>query len=176
MAYYKPHVLGYSISSLTWNPNDPCFDWSVVGPSALEGGSGCPLPENRGHSQVPGPRYIIDKLKKKYRNLFPWYPWDWYIYLGLVVCHPLYTYHTLSQGQLVTAELSIPQVGDLNLWCAGNLEERFYTGKTRQLHATHLTKGDRSMAAKQPCQLLEGLEGESPRENVGTLGKNTPTM
>ncbi|CAK9105256.1 unnamed protein product [Durusdinium trenchii] len=36
-----------------------------------------------------------------------------------------------------------PQVGDLNLWCLDNLEERFYTGKTRQLHATHLTKGDR---------------------------------
>ncbi|CAJ1348108.1 unnamed protein product [Effrenium voratum] len=36
-----------------------------------------------------------------------------------------------------------PQVGDLNLWCLDKLEERFYTGKTRQLHATHLTKGDR---------------------------------
>lgn len=83
-----------------------------------------------------------------------------------------YTFTDLSQGQLVTAELSIPQVGDLNLWCAGNLEERFYTGKTRQLHATHLTKGDRSMA-ENICQLLEG---ESPRENVGTLGKNTLTM
>ena len=92
------------------------------------------------------------------------------------MCHPpkkhIYTF-TGSTGHCF---LSIPQVGDLNLWCAGNLEERFYTGKTRQLHATHLTKGDRSMAAKQPCQLLEGLEGESPRENVGTLGKNTPTM
>ena len=52
-------------------------------------------------------------------------------------------------------------MGDLNLWCAGNLEERFYTGKTRQLHATHLTKGDRSMAAKKrmPGQLLEGGGG-----------------
>jgi len=35
-----------------------------------------------------------------------------------------------------------PQVGDLNLWNAHNLAERFYSGKTRALHATHLTTGD----------------------------------
>lgn len=36
-----------------------------------------------------------------------------------------------------------PQVGDLNLWNAHNLEERFFSGKTRQLHASHVTTGDR---------------------------------
>ena len=36
-----------------------------------------------------------------------------------------------------------PQVGDLNLWCSDNLTERFFSGKTRQLHATHVTTGDR---------------------------------
>src|ERR1700756_5571471 len=36
-----------------------------------------------------------------------------------------------------------PQVGDLNLWNAHDLTERFYSGKTRALHATHLTTGDR---------------------------------
>lgn len=36
-----------------------------------------------------------------------------------------------------------PQVGDLNLWSADNLEERFFSGKTRQLHATHVSTGDR---------------------------------
>ncbi len=36
-----------------------------------------------------------------------------------------------------------PQVGDLNLWNADDLSERFYSGKTRQLHATHITTGDR---------------------------------
>ena len=36
-----------------------------------------------------------------------------------------------------------PQVGDLNLWCANNLDERFFSGKTRQLHATHVSTGDR---------------------------------
>ncbi|NSX53188.1 urea carboxylase-associated family protein [Parasulfitobacter algicola] len=36
-----------------------------------------------------------------------------------------------------------PQVGDLNLWSATDLNERFYSGKTRALHGTHLTTGDR---------------------------------
>lgn len=36
-----------------------------------------------------------------------------------------------------------PQVGDLNLWNATDLSERFYSGKTRALHGTHLTTGNR---------------------------------
>lgn len=36
-----------------------------------------------------------------------------------------------------------PQVGDLNLWSATNPEERFFSGKTRALHGTHLSTGDR---------------------------------
>ena len=32
-----------------------------------------------------------------------------------------------------------PQVGDLNLWSATNLAERFFSGKTRALNATRLT-------------------------------------
>ncbi len=36
-----------------------------------------------------------------------------------------------------------PQVGDLNLWNAHDLAERFYSGKTRALHGTHLTTGHR---------------------------------
>jgi uncharacterized protein YcgI (DUF1989 family) len=36
-----------------------------------------------------------------------------------------------------------PQVGDLNLWNAENLSERFFSGKTRALHGTHVTTGDR---------------------------------
>ncbi|SIS66413.1 urea carboxylase-associated family protein [Paracoccus saliphilus] len=35
-----------------------------------------------------------------------------------------------------------PQVGDLNLWSA-DLSERFYSGKSRALHGTHLGTGDR---------------------------------
>ncbi|WP_138933013.1 urea carboxylase-associated family protein [Roseovarius arcticus] len=36
-----------------------------------------------------------------------------------------------------------PQVGDLNLWNAADLSERFYSGKTRALHGTHITRGQR---------------------------------
>ncbi len=36
-----------------------------------------------------------------------------------------------------------PQVGDLNLWNANALSERFYSGKTRALHGTHVTTGER---------------------------------
>lgn len=36
-----------------------------------------------------------------------------------------------------------PQVGDLNLWNAHDLAERFYSGKSRALHGTHLTTGER---------------------------------
>ncbi len=36
-----------------------------------------------------------------------------------------------------------PQVGDLNLWSRHDLTERFYSGKTRALHGTHVTAGHR---------------------------------
>jgi len=36
-----------------------------------------------------------------------------------------------------------PQVGDLNLWNAGDLDEHFFSGKTRALHGTHVTAGHR---------------------------------
>lgn len=37
-----------------------------------------------------------------------------------------------------------PQVADMNCWAIENLpKEKFYSSKTRQIHATHLTTGDR---------------------------------
>jgi uncharacterized protein YcgI (DUF1989 family) len=36
-----------------------------------------------------------------------------------------------------------PQVGDLDLWNMHDLSERFYSGKTRALHGTHVTTGER---------------------------------
>ena len=36
-----------------------------------------------------------------------------------------------------------PQVGDLNLWNTHDLTERFFSGKTRAIHATHVGTGDR---------------------------------
>lgn len=39
------------------------------------------------------------------------------------------------------------QVGDLNLWSDADLAERFWSGKTRALHGTHLSTGDRLWSA-----------------------------
>ena len=36
-----------------------------------------------------------------------------------------------------------PQVGDLNLWNKNNINERFFSGKTRALYGTHVSTGDR---------------------------------
>ncbi|MFW8635805.1 urea carboxylase-associated family protein [Cribrihabitans pelagius] len=36
-----------------------------------------------------------------------------------------------------------PQVGDLNLWNRADLSERFFSGKTRALHGSHVTTGGR---------------------------------
>ncbi|MEL7429858.1 MAG: DUF1989 domain-containing protein [Pseudomonadota bacterium] len=36
-----------------------------------------------------------------------------------------------------------PQVGDLNLWNAENINERFFSGKTRALHGTHVSTGNK---------------------------------
>lgn len=50
-----------------------------------------------------------------------------------------------------------PQVGDLNLWHAADLSERFYSGKTRALHGTHLSTGDRlwsSFPALRPMAVI----------------------
>ena len=50
-----------------------------------------------------------------------------------------------------------PQVGDLNLWNAHDLDERFFSGKTRALHATHVTTGDRlwsSLPALRPLATI----------------------
>ena len=40
-----------------------------------------------------------------------------------------------------------PQVGDLNLFNSNNLEEKFYSGKTRALYGTHLSVGDKMFSS-----------------------------
>ena len=50
----------------------------------------------------------------------------------------------VSAGQFFRiSSVQGPQVGDLNLWNAQDLSERFYSGKSRALHGTHLTTGER---------------------------------
>jgi len=51
---------------------------------------------------------------------------------------------TLSAGSFF--RITCPegaQVGDLNLFSVRNLQEHFYSGKTRALHGSHVTVGDR---------------------------------
>jgi uncharacterized protein YcgI (DUF1989 family) len=51
---------------------------------------------------------------------------------------------TVRQGQFFRiVSVQGPQVGDLNLWNAADLSEHFFSGKTRALHATHVSTGDR---------------------------------
>ncbi|MCG7573391.1 DUF1989 domain-containing protein [Phaeobacter sp. CNT1-3] len=51
---------------------------------------------------------------------------------------------TAKAGQFFRiSSIEGPQVGDLNLFNANDLTERFYSGKTRALHRTHITTGDR---------------------------------
>ncbi len=52
------------------------------------------------------------------------------------------TFHVAAGHFFRIVSVDGPQVGDLNLWSA-DLSERFYSGKTRALHGTHLSTGDR---------------------------------
>jgi uncharacterized protein len=54
-----------------------------------------------------------------------------------------------------------PQVGDLNLWNAADLSERFYSGKTRALHGTHLSTGDRMWSAFPHLRPLATISDDS---------------
>ena len=53
------------------------------------------------------------------------------------------TFHVPAGTFFRIVSMDGPQVGDLNLWNAHDLTERFYAGKTRALHGTHLSTGDR---------------------------------
>ncbi len=53
------------------------------------------------------------------------------------------TFHVPAGHFFRIVSVEGPQVGDLNLWNANDLSERFYSGKTRQLHSSHITTGDR---------------------------------
>ena len=53
------------------------------------------------------------------------------------------TFHVPAGHLSRIVSIEGPQVGDLNLWNAHDLSERFFSGKTRALHATHVSTGDR---------------------------------
>jgi uncharacterized protein YcgI (DUF1989 family) len=53
------------------------------------------------------------------------------------------TFHVPRAHIFRIVSIEGPQVGDLNLWSADDLTERFFSGKTRALHGTHVTTGAR---------------------------------
>lgn len=52
------------------------------------------------------------------------------------------SFHAKAGQTIRITSVDGPQVGDLNLWNAHDLSERFFSGKTRALHGTHVTTGD----------------------------------
>ena len=54
-----------------------------------------------------------------------------------------------------------PQVGDLNLFNSQNLAERFYSGKTRALHGTHITTGDRMWSSFPYLRPMATITGDT---------------
>ena len=61
-----------------------------------------------------------------------------------------------------------PQVGDLNLWAQGNLQERFYSGKTRALHGTHVTTGQQLWSSFPALRPLATIT----HDTLGWYGKD----
>ncbi|KAK6635585.1 hypothetical protein RUM44_000839 [Polyplax serrata] len=53
------------------------------------------------------------------------------------------------------------QVGDMNFWNLHDKTERFYSGKTRQLHATHLTVYDRLWSCLPHLNPMATIVGDS---------------
>ncbi len=66
-----------------------------------------------------------------------------------VLAHPrdAATFHVPQGGFFRITSVEGPQVGDLNLWNANDLAEKFYSGKTRALHGTHISTGERMWSA-----------------------------
>ena len=57
------------------------------------------------------------------------------------------TFNVYSGDFFRIESLEGPQVGDLNLFQANNLEEKFYSGKTRALYGTHISVGDKMFSS-----------------------------
>lgn len=68
----------------------------------------------------------------------------------------------LSAGQIcrITTPAG-PQVGDLNLWNVSNPRERFWAARTRQLHASHVSVGDRLWSCLPYLRPMVTITGDS---------------
>lgn len=57
-----------------------------------------------------------------------------------------------------------PQVGDLNIWSLANPRERFWASRTRQLHASHVSVGDRLWSNLPYLRPLVTITGDSLKD------------
>ncbi|KAJ5129809.1 uncharacterized protein N7515_005848 [Penicillium bovifimosum] len=74
-----------------------------------------------------------------------------------------------------------PQVGDLNIWNANNPRERMWAARTRQLHASHVSVGDRlwsNLPYLRPLVTITGdsLGGGQLHDVLGPDGKRNPEV
>ena len=57
------------------------------------------------------------------------------------------TFYVKSSNFFRIESVEGPQVGDLNIFQADNLDEKFYSGKTRALFGTHISVGDKMFSS-----------------------------
>lgn len=57
-----------------------------------------------------------------------------------------------------------PQVGDLNIWNAHNPRERLWAARTRQIHRSHVTEGDRLWSTLPFLRPLVTITGDSLKQ------------
>ncbi|CEO60340.1 Putative K transporter [Penicillium brasilianum] len=74
-----------------------------------------------------------------------------------------------------------PQVGDLNIWNAHNPRERMWAARTRQIHASHVSVGDRlwsNLPYLRPLVSITGdsLNGGQLHDVLGADGKRKPEV
>ena len=102
--------------------------------------------------------YAVDRLPPVDRAFYERARRD-LVAVGEVIVPPreARTFEVLAGHFFRIVSIEGPQVGDLNLWNAHDLDERFFSGKTRALHATHVTAGDRlwsSLPALRPLATI----------------------
>ncbi|TVY46348.1 Uncharacterized protein LOCC1_G003611, partial [Lachnellula occidentalis] len=71
----------------------------------------------------------------------------------------------VKKGQLCTLSTPHgPQVGDLNLFSLANPRERFWASRTKQLHASHVSVGDRLWSCLPYMRPLATIVGDSLKD------------
>ena len=85
-----------------------------------------------------------------------------YLSVILLLVSSISIHPSISIGSILRIScLDGPQAGDLNLWNAMNYKEHFYTGKTRQLHRSHLSLYDKLWSCFPYLNPMATIVGDS---------------